>query len=75
MGPEPVFTTDWHTLDNPPKDADRPIMVYWESDGGSCFLEADFSFQDGKFYDQDYNPVTWQPDVTKFLWAYWPNPK
>jgi len=74
MGPAPAFTTEWQTLKYPPRDTDRPIMVYWEI-GDECFLDAGYSFQDGKFYNEDYAAVRWPPDVTRLLWAYWPNPR
>lgn len=72
-GPDPVFTTEWQTLEHPPTNPDRPIMVYWERDN-RCYLETEFTFLDGKFYDEDYGPVKWEPDITRLVWAYWPTP-
>ena len=75
-GPRPKDTTDWHGIDNPPYPfyEDRPILVYWEFEGG-CFLEKEFQFtRELSLVDKNYNPVIFPPNAESIVWGYWPNP-
>lgn len=76
QGPQPIRTSDWHSLkDWPPKNTyeGQPILVYWETKEGFCFLNGAYDYADGVLTDEEGNEVTDKEILENAIWTYWPD--
>ena len=69
----PAFTTEWFTFEQKqPESSEDVIMIYYE-EGDFCYLSGECSYDRGVILDEDGCKINLD-NVTKMIWAYWPNP-